>query len=152
MIESQPLPRSLTPEAVADLLRVSRRTVYNCRRSGQPPAIRIGKAGAGWICSSGPSYSSIPQAADPIIWPPPPAPSPCRRDVDALRNQGGALLLRDLSVWTTSPWESAGSLAAEHLDPQPDCQVMSLWGRKVWAQLRTITILKDYEIERYCAS
>jgi excisionase family DNA binding protein len=43
MIESQPLPRFLTPGEVADLLRVSRRTVYNCLRSGQPPAIRIGK-------------------------------------------------------------------------------------------------------------
>ena len=49
MIESQPLPRFLTPGEVADLLRVSRRTVYNCLRSGQPPAIRIGKAGAGWL-------------------------------------------------------------------------------------------------------
>lgn len=43
MIEAQPLPRFLTPEEVADLLRVSRRTVYNWLRSGQLPAIRIGK-------------------------------------------------------------------------------------------------------------
>ena len=39
----QPLPQFLTPEEVADLLRVSRRTVYNWLRAGQLPAIRIGK-------------------------------------------------------------------------------------------------------------
>jgi excisionase family DNA binding protein len=43
MIESQPLPRFLTPEEVADLLRVSRRTVYNWLRAGELPALRIGK-------------------------------------------------------------------------------------------------------------
>jgi len=43
MMASQPLPRLLTPEEVADLLRVSRRTVYNWFRSGQLPAMRIGK-------------------------------------------------------------------------------------------------------------
>ena len=43
MTEIAPLPRFLTPEEVADLLRVSRRTVYNWLRSGQLPALRIGK-------------------------------------------------------------------------------------------------------------
>ena len=43
MKDAQPLPRFLTPEEVADLLRVSRRTDYNWLRSGQLPAIRIGK-------------------------------------------------------------------------------------------------------------
>jgi hypothetical protein len=41
MIESQPMPRFLTPGEAADLLRVSRRTVYNCLRAGQLPAIRV---------------------------------------------------------------------------------------------------------------
>lgn len=43
MRDTEALPRFLTPEEVADLLRVSRRTVYNWLRSGQLPAIRIGK-------------------------------------------------------------------------------------------------------------
>ncbi len=43
MTGTEPLPRFLTPEEVADLLRVSRRTVYNWLRAGQLPAIRIGK-------------------------------------------------------------------------------------------------------------
>jgi excisionase family DNA binding protein len=41
----EPLPRFLTPEEVADLLRVSHRTVYNWLHSGQLPAIRVGKVG-----------------------------------------------------------------------------------------------------------
>lgn len=43
MSEPASLPRFLTPEEVAGLLRVSRRTVYNWLRSGQLPALRIGK-------------------------------------------------------------------------------------------------------------
>jgi excisionase family DNA binding protein len=43
MTELPPLPRFLTPEEVADLLRISRRTVYNWLRSGQLPALRIGR-------------------------------------------------------------------------------------------------------------
>lgn len=106
-----------------------------------------------WICSSGPSYTSIPQAADPIIWPQPPEPSPRRPDVDAFRsNQGGALLPQRFDRIDDSPWESSGSLAAEHLDPKPDCQVVPLRGCEVWAKFRTITIFKDREIERYRAS
>lgn len=61
MKDTEPLPRFLTPEEVADLLRVSRHTVYNWLRPGQLPAIRIGKvwpstprghrpaAGSGWL-------------------------------------------------------------------------------------------------------
>jgi len=43
MSEPASLLRFLTPEEVAGLLRVSRRTVYNWLRSGQLPALRIGK-------------------------------------------------------------------------------------------------------------
>lgn len=43
MKDTELLPRFLTPDEVADLLRVSRRTVYNWLRSGQLSAIRLGK-------------------------------------------------------------------------------------------------------------
>jgi len=37
MMGTQPLPRFLTPEEVAGLLRVSHRTAYNWLRAGQLP-------------------------------------------------------------------------------------------------------------------
>lgn len=43
MTEIAPLPRFLTPEEVAELLRLTRRTAYNWLRSGQLAALRIGK-------------------------------------------------------------------------------------------------------------
>ena len=47
MKDTEPLPRFLTPEEVADLLRVSRRTVYNWLRSGQLPRDTNGQSLAG---------------------------------------------------------------------------------------------------------
>lgn len=100
-----------------------------------------------------PVLLEYPASSHPIIWPRPPEPSPRRPDVDAFRgNQGGALLPQRLDRMDDSPWESSGSPAAEHLDPEPDCQVVPLCGCEVWAKFRTITIFKNREIERYGAS
>jgi excisionase family DNA binding protein len=44
MATSHARARYLTPQEVADLLRVSSMTVYRLIKSGEMPAIRVGKA------------------------------------------------------------------------------------------------------------
>jgi excisionase family DNA binding protein len=44
MATSQARARFLTPQEVADLLRVSSMTVYRLIKSGEMPAVRVGKA------------------------------------------------------------------------------------------------------------
>lgn len=43
-MEQQPAPRFMTVAEVADLMRVSRMTVYRMIQRGEMPAIRVGKS------------------------------------------------------------------------------------------------------------
>lgn len=43
-MDQKPAPRFMTVSEVADLMRVSKMTVYRLIHSGQMPAIRVGKS------------------------------------------------------------------------------------------------------------